>query len=113
MIIADYDCGIDIESKDRDASMIKHKFLSNKDFEIGNDKKEILKIWCMKEVLYKVKKDQTILFNAHLSIQKKSNNFWVLSTSKIFIFMFFKKITNFENYFLLSTQIFSIINDKR
>ena len=55
--------------------MLKHKFLSNKDFEIGNDKKEILKIWCMKEVLYKVKKEQTILFNAHLFIQKNQITF--------------------------------------
>ena len=40
MIIADYDCGIDIESEDRDASKIKHKFLNNKDFENGIIKKK-------------------------------------------------------------------------
>ena len=58
MIIANYDCGIDIESEDRDASKIKHKFLNIRDFKNGDNKKEILKIWCMKEVHIKIKKYQ-------------------------------------------------------
>ena len=42
MIIADYDCGIDIESEDRDASKIKHKFLNIRDFKNGEDRKSVV-----------------------------------------------------------------------
>ena len=54
----------------------------------------------MKEVLYKVKKEQTILFNAHLFIQKKSNNFFGVCQHPKYSFSCSLKITNFENYFL-------------
>ena len=39
MIIADYDCGIDIESEDRDVSKIK-QFLNIRDFKNGDNKKK-------------------------------------------------------------------------
>jgi hypothetical protein len=100
MIIADYYCGIDIESQERDASKIKHKFLNIRDFKNGDDKKEILKTWCMKEVLYKVKKEQKIMFNTHLFIQKKSSDFFGICQHPKFSFSCSLKIVNFENYFL-------------
>ena len=100
MIIANYDCGIDIELKKRDASRIKHKFLNDRDFKHGDNKKEILKIWCMKEVLYKVKKVKTVLFNTHLTIQKKTKNFFGTCQHPKFSFSCTLKIVNFENYFL-------------
>ena len=100
MIIAEYECGIDIESQDRDTSKIKHKFLNIRDFNNIDDKKESLKIWCMKEVLYKVKKEQKILFKTHFFIQKKSNNFFGICQHPKFSFSCSLKIINFENYFL-------------
>ena len=39
MIIANYDCGIDIESRDRDTLKIKHKFLHSNDFMLMIKKK--------------------------------------------------------------------------
>jgi len=100
MIIADFDCGIDIETQNRDTSKIKHKFLNVSDFEHMDNKEEILKIWCMKEVLYKIKKVKTVLFNTHLSIKKQSINFLGYCHHPEFSFSCSIKIVNFENYFL-------------
>ena len=49
---------------------IKHKFKNKEDFNDGNDLKELLKKWCIKEVLYKSKKDNSVLFNRHLIVKK-------------------------------------------
>ena len=54
----------------------------------------------MKEVLYKVKKVKTILFNTHLTIQKKTKNFFGTCQHPKFSFSCSLKIVNFENYFL-------------
>ena len=104
MIIANYDCGIDIELKKRDASRIKHKFLNDRDFKHGDNKKEILKIWCMKEVLYKVKKVnkkvKKLAFAQTLSKKNNDKNLYILAdvTKEI------KKTKEF-NKFLLNNNL--------
>ena len=65
IIIADYPCGIDIESRNRDISRIKHKFLNKEDFTNGNHLEDLMQNWCMKEVLYKIKKDKTKVANKY------------------------------------------------
>jgi hypothetical protein len=100
IIIADYPCGIDIESRDRDVSRIKHKFLNKEDFTNGNHLENLIQNWCMKEVLYKIKKDNTVLFKDHLIIKKNYIGFSGYCKHPEFSFSSNIKLIEYNNYFL-------------
>jgi len=100
IIIADYPCGIDIESRNRDISRIKHKFLNKEDFTNGNHLEDLMQNWCMKEVLYKIKKDNTVLFNDHLIIKKNYIGFSGYCKHPEFLFSSNIKLIEYNNYFL-------------
>ena len=100
IITANYDCGIDIEKRDRNTSKIKHKFINSNDFSTRNNRENFLKIWCMKEVLYKIKKDSSLLFKDHLFIEKYMDGYIGICQHPRFSFQSSLKILNFENYFL-------------
>ena len=100
MIIAKFPCGIDIEPSNRDASKIQHKFLNKEDFTSGENTKNLLKNWCAKEVLYKIKGDSTVLFSNHLMIKKNGNLFSGYCNHPKIKFNSTIKILNFENYCL-------------
>ena len=72
MIIAKYPCGIDIESTERDATRIKHKFLNDDDFTSGKSNKKLIQNWCSKEVLFKINGRKDIHFKEHLTIKKNA-----------------------------------------
>ena len=100
MIIAKFPCGIDIEIADRDASKIQHKFLNKSDFTSGETQSNLLKNWCAKEVLYKIKGEKSILFSNHLVVTKNGNLFSGHCKHPKFNFKSTIKIFNFENYCL-------------
>ena len=64
MIVAKYPCGIDIESTERDATQIKHKFLNDDDFTSGKSNKKLIQNWCLKEVLFKINGRKDIRFKS-------------------------------------------------
>ena len=111
IIIADYPCGIDIEQNNRNTLKIKHKFTNKEDFKEGNDLKELLKKWCIKEVLYKSKKDNTVLFNSHLIVKKTSNGYKGFCKHPNFSFSCNLKVSNYRNYFLAFNKDFTINYD--
>ena len=111
IIIADYPCGIDIESRNRDISRIKHKFLNKEDFTNGNHLEDLIQNWCMKEVLYKIKKDKTVLFNDHLIIKKKNNEFKGYCVHPEFSFSSKISIIDFKNFFLAFNLDYLINHD--
>jgi phosphopantetheinyl transferase len=100
MIIAKFPCGIDIEISERDPSKIQHKFLNKEDFTSGENSKNLLKNWCAKEVLYKIKGDNSILFSDHLIVKKNGVIFSGYCNHPKFKFTSNIKIFNFENYCL-------------
>jgi hypothetical protein len=111
IIIADFPCGIDIEQNNRNTLKIKHKFTNNEDFNDGNDLKELLKKWCIKEVLYKSKRDNSVLFNNHLIVKKSSDGYKGFCRHPNFSFSSNIKVSNFQNYFLAFNTDYTLIND--
>ena len=111
IIIADFPCGIDIEQNNRNTLKIKHKFTNKEDFNDDNDLKELLKKWCIKEVLYKSKKDNSVLFNKHLIVKKNSDGYKGFCNHPNSSFSSNIKITNFRNYFLAFNTDYTIIHD--
>ena len=111
MIIADFPCGIDIEQNNRNTLKIKDKFTNNEDFNDGNDLKELLKKWCIKEVLYKSKKDNSVLFNNHLIVKKNSNGYKGFCNHPNFSFSSNIKVSNFRNYFLAFNTDYTVRHD--
>ena len=100
MIIAEFPCGIDIESSERDPSKIQHKFLNKKDFTSGESTSNLLKNWCAKEVLFKIKGDSSVYFSDHLVVMKNGNLFSGYCNHPKHKFSSHIKILNFENYCL-------------
>ena len=100
MIVAKFPCGIDIEKSIRDSSKIKHKFLNKNDFTAGESKLNLLKNWCAKEVMYKIKGDKSVIFSNHLIIKKNGNCFSGYCNHPSFKFTTNIKIINFEDYCL-------------
>lgn len=100
MIIAKFPCGIDVEISERDPSKVQHKFLNKEDFTSGENSKNLLKNWCAKEVLYKIKGDNSILFSDHLIVKKNGVIFSGYCNHPKFKFTSNIKIFNFENYCL-------------
>ena len=111
IIIADFPCGIDIEQNNRNTLKIKHKFKNKEDFNDRNNLKELLKTWCIKEVLYKSKKDNSVLFNSHLIVKKKSDVYKGFCRHPNFSYSSNIKVTNFRNYFLVYNTNFTINHD--
>jgi hypothetical protein len=60
----------------------------------------LLKSWCAKEVLYKIKGDNSILFSEHLIVKKNGNLFSGYCNHPKIKFTSNIKIFNFENYCL-------------
>ncbi len=100
MIIAKFPCGIDVEDSQRDPSKIQHKFLNKEDFTAGESTRNLLKNWCAKEVLFKIKGDQSVLFSNHLVVKKNGTLFSGYCNHPKFKFTSNIKIFNFENYCL-------------
>jgi len=111
IIIADYPCGIDLERNNRNTLKIKHKFTNKEDFKERNNSKELLKKWCIKEVLYKSKKDNTVLFNDHLIVKKTFKGYKGYCKHPNFSFSSNIKVSNFQNYFLAFNTDFTINYD--
>ena len=72
VIIAKFLCGIDIESQNRNLTKIKHKYIHHQDFSTFNKNIDLTKIWCGKEVLYKIHGFPTVNFKKHLRIIKNN-----------------------------------------
>ena len=72
VIIAKFLCGIDIESQNRNLTKIQHKYISHQDFSTLNKNDDLTKIWCGKEVLYKIHGFPIINFKKHLRIIKNN-----------------------------------------
>ena len=90
---------------------IKHKFTNKEDFIDGNNLKELLKKWCIKEVLYKSKKDNSVLFNRHLTVKKNSDGYKGFCNHPCFSFTSNIKTSNFRNYFLAFNTDYTIVHD--
>ena len=110
MITANYKCGIDIEKRDRNTLKIKHKFLHPNDFILKEIKEDSLRIWCMKEVLFKIKKDSSIKFKDHLIISRQKDDFLGNCLHPRFSFKCSIKVFNFENYFLAFNTSYRELN---
>ena len=111
IIIADFPCGIDLEQNNRNTLKIKHKFNNKEDFNDGDNLKELLKKWCIKEVLYKIRKDNTVLFNDHLFVKKTPIGYKGYCKHPNFSFSSNLKVSNFQNYFLAFNTDFTISYD--
>lgn len=74
VIIANVPVGIDIEEDIRDISKIKHKFVNSTDEELIQEPKDLLTIWCSKEVAYKIYEQKEVDFKEHLSIKRIEEN---------------------------------------
>lgn len=110
LIIANFPCGIDIEDMNRDATKVKDKFINKKDTYCNGSKMEILKIWCMKEVLYKIKKDPTLLFKEHLHIEEKNIQYLGNCNHPDRNFKCNLEVLNFKNYFLAFNIDYSMVH---
>lgn len=110
MIIAKFPCGIDIEISKRDASKIQHKFLNSEDFTAGENIGNLLKNWCAKEVLYKIKGHRSILFSDHLIVKKNGSLFSGYCNHPNYKFTSNIKIFNFENYCLAFNTNYKELN---
>lgn len=73
VMISKFLCGIDVESQNRNLTKIQHKFINHQDFTTLNKKNDLTKIWCAKEVLYKIHGLPIINFKKHLRILKNNN----------------------------------------
>ena len=72
IMIADFYCGIDLESFNRNLSNIKHKFINSTDFSLEGKNRFLTEIWCAKEVLYKIHGIPEINFKKHLFVEKNN-----------------------------------------
>lgn len=72
IIIADFYCGIDLESFNRNLTNIKHKFVNGIDFSSEEKNRFLTEVWCSKEVLYKIHGSPIINFKKHLFVEKNN-----------------------------------------
>jgi 4'-phosphopantetheinyl transferase len=73
VIVAKFLCGIDIESKERNLTEIQHKYINQLDLLSNNQNIDLTKIWCGKEVLYKIHGNPIINFKKHLCLTKNNS----------------------------------------
>ena len=71
VMIANFICGIDLESTKRNYLKIQHKFSHTKDF-VSKDNSDLALVWCSKEVLYKSIGTPLISFKKNLFINKNN-----------------------------------------
>ncbi len=72
IMIADFYCGIDLESFNRNLTNIKHKFVNGTDFSSEGKNRFLTEVWCAKEVLYKIHGSPIINFKKHLFVEKNN-----------------------------------------
>ena len=72
VIIANFPCGIDLETTKRNYQIIQHKFLHSHDLLVKNNY-DLSLIWCAKEVLYKIIGNPLINFRKHLFVEKNND----------------------------------------
>jgi len=95
----DHHVGVDIEKEDRDISMIEKKFISNNEeklLEIDDKNENTLKIWCIKEALYKLYQKKELDFLNDLNCDKVNTDIWkgsIKKDKKEYLF-FIKKFRN-------------------
>ncbi|MDG2343361.1 MAG: hypothetical protein P8L23_02165 [Flavobacteriales bacterium] len=73
IMIADFYCGIDLESFNRNLYNIKHKFINNTDFSSYGKNRFLTEIWCAKEVLYKIHGIPIINYKKQLFVEKNND----------------------------------------
>ncbi len=112
VIIANYLCGIDLENYNRNLNEIKHKYLNSFDFP-SNNNKDLSKIWCGKEVLFKINGNPQINFKKHLFVEK--NNAGIIGRCEHDDISFDSNLSviNFQNLLLMFNTSFQekITND--
>ena len=69
--------GVDIEEENRDVSLIEKKFISKEEHrKLSHEKGNSIKIWCIKEALYKLHQKKRLDFITDLSCEKINENIW-------------------------------------
>ena len=69
--------GVDIEEENRDVSLIEKKFISKEEhLKFSHEKENSIKIWCIKEALYKLHQKKRLNFIKDLSCEKINENIW-------------------------------------
>lgn len=75
VMIADYQCGIDLQSISKKVLRIKHKFFDENDLMIESDELLGLTIaWSLKEAIYKIHGDPLVYFREHMRILSKDGH---------------------------------------
>ena len=90
--------GVDMEEKDRNISLIEKKFISKEEYrKFCHEKGNSIKIWCIKEALYKLHQKKRLDFIKDLSCEKINENIWKgsigIDKKKEYLF-FIKKFKN-------------------